>query len=75
MIKSDFGKLNDETKIKKNFNHGYHSIVNLVGYIDNKTFIQTKLADTLTSLKVNALIPNQIIKNTLNYMLKSNGGE
>ncbi len=74
LIKFDFGKLYSETKIKKNFNHGYHSIVNLVGYIDNKTFINTKLADTLTSLKINTLIPNQIVKNNLNYMLKVKWG-
>ena len=37
-IKFDFKKKkNINIRIKKAFNHGYHSIINLVGFIDNKS--------------------------------------
>ena len=42
LIKFDFKNINNiEKKIKKSFYHGYHSIINLIGYIDNKSFLKT----------------------------------
>ena len=65
---------NIEKKVKKSFNHGYHSIINLIGYIDNKSFANTKLKDTLESISINALIPNLILRNNLGFMIKEKWG-
>ncbi len=75
LIKFDFKNINNiEKKIKKSFYHGYHSIINLIGYIDNKSFIKTQIKDTITSITINALAPNLIMKNNLNYMYKNKWG-
>ena len=75
LIKLEFkNNKNIEKKVKKSFNHGYHSIINLIGYIDNKSFANTKLKDTLESISINALIPNLILRNNLGFMLKEKWG-
>ena len=75
LVKFDFKNQNNlEKKIKSDFNHGYHSIINLIGYIDNKSFMKTNLKDTLVSISINALVPNLIIRRNLNYMYKENWG-
>ena len=75
LIKLNFkNNKNIEKKVKKSFNHGYHSIINLVGYIDNKSFANTKLKDTLESISINALIPNLILRNNLGFMIKEKWG-
>jgi 3-oxoacyl-[acyl-carrier protein] reductase len=75
LIQLNFKTQNNlEKKIKIKFNHGYHTIINLIGYIDNKSFMKTKLKDTILSLTINALVPNLIIKNNLNYMTQEKWG-
>ena len=75
LVKFNFkNQKNIEKRIKKKFYHGYDTIINLVGYIDNKSFSQSSLQDTMTALKINALIPNLIIKNNLNFMIKNKWG-
>lgn len=77
LIKVDFSKLNNsnaEKIIKKKFNGKYNSIINLVGYIDNRSFKNTNLKSILTSLTINAIIPTLIIRENLNFMLKKNWG-
>ena len=75
LIKLEFkNNKNIEKKVKKSFNHGYHSIINLIGYIDNKSFANTKLKDTLESISINALIPNLILRNNLGFMLREKWG-
>ena len=75
LIKFNFkNNQNSEIKIKRTFNHGYHSIVNLIGYIDNKSFNNTKIKDTLEAISINALIPNLILKNNLAFMIKEKWG-
>ncbi len=77
LIKVDFSKLNNSNAakiIKKKFNGKYNSIINLVGYIDNRSFKNTNLKSILTSLTINAIIPTLIIRENLNFMLKKNWG-
>jgi len=75
LIKFNFkNNQNSEIKIRKTFDHGYHSIVNLIGYIDNKSFNNTKIKDTLEAISINALIPNLILKNNLGFMIKEKWG-
>ena len=75
LIKFNFkNNQNSEIKIKRTFNHGYHSIINLIGYIDNKSFNNTKIKDTLEAISINALIPNLILKNNLAFMIKEKWG-
>ena len=69
LIKSDFSKINSlniNKIVKKKFHANYDSIINLVGYIDNKSFKNTNLKSILSSLKINALIPTFIIRNIIN---------
>lgn len=74
-IKFDFKKKkNINIRIKKAFNHGYHSIINLVGFIDNKSYEKSNIQDTINSISINALIPNLIIKNNIRYMKKEKWG-
>ena len=77
LIKCDFSKVkssNINKAIKKNFNNNYDSVVNLVGYIDNKSFKNTNLKSILSSLMINALIPTFIIRNIVNLMLQKKWG-
>ena len=75
LIKFNFkNNQNSEIKIKRTFNHGYHSIINLIGYIDNKSFNNTKIKDTLEAISINALIPNLILRNNLNFMIRKKWG-
>lgn len=75
LIKFNFkNNQNSEIKIKKTFSHGYHSIINLIGYIDNKSFNNTKIKDTLEAISINALIPNLILRNNLNFMIRKKWG-
>ena len=63
-----------EYLIKKKFNNKYDSIVNLIGYIDNKSFKNTNLKSILKSLTINALIPILINKLLVQKMLKQKFG-
>ena len=73
LVKLDFKNLNfknTKTYINKKFNNRYDIFINLVGFIDNKSFENTNLQNLLTSLKINAIIPiliqQKIIKSMLN---------
>ncbi len=75
LIKYDFKNTkNLESQIKKKFNHGYHSIINLIGFIDNKSYMKSKMKDTITSITINALAPNLVIRNNLQFMIKNKWG-
>jgi NAD(P)-dependent dehydrogenase (short-subunit alcohol dehydrogenase family) len=63
-----------EYLIKKKFNNKCDSIVNLIGYIDNKSFRNTNLKSVLKSLTINALIPILINKLLIQKMLKQKFG-
>ena len=72
-LKSNFRNLNDKKIrefVKQLKSKKIANIVNLVGYIDNINYLKSNLENTISSLKVNTLIPNFIIKELLPYMIK-----
>ena len=75
LIKKDFASLNknnikNSLKIFKNFD----VIINLVGYIDNKSYFRSNYETLLKSLNANFLAPLFIIKNSINHMKKNKFG-
>ena len=60
LIESDFKKINNHNLAKilsTKFNKSFDIFINLIGYIDNKSFENTSLKEIQTSLKINSLIP------------------
>ena len=77
LTKLDLSKINDKNVnkiINKKFNGKYDSIINLVGYVDNKSFKNTNLKSILTSLTINAIVPMLIVRKGINFMLKKKWG-
>ena len=60
--------------ISKKFNKKYDSIINLIGYIDNKGFENTNLDSIVKSLTINTIIPILIEKRLVKKMLKQKWG-
>ena len=65
---------NIERLIIKKFNGKYDSIINLIGYVDNKGFENTNLSSILRSLTANALLPILIEKMLVKRMLSQKWG-
>ena len=77
IIKLDFSNYinsNIEKILKKKFSKNYSSIVNLIGYVDNKNFENTNLKSILRSISTNAIIPILIEKMLLKKMLSQHWG-
>ena len=77
LIKFDFANekyLVSEKLITKKFNKRYDSIINLVGYIDNKGFENTNLKNILKSLTANAILPILVEKISVRKMLTQKWG-
>ena len=55
--------------IKKKFGKDYDSIINLIGYVDNKSFDNTNLKSILRSLIANTITPILIEKILIKKML------
>ncbi len=77
IFKKDFSNLSNSNlnrflKIKEVSNND--TIINLIGFMDNKTFNNTSMDQTINSLKINMLIPIFIIRKNLGYMTKINYG-
>jgi len=66
--------LMSEKLITKKFNKKYDSIINLVGYIDNKGFENTNLKNILKSLIANAILPILVEKVSVKKMLTQKWG-
>ena len=60
--------------IRKKFNKKYDSVINLVGYVDNKGFENTNLNSILQSITTNALLPILIEKILVRKMLSQRWG-
>ena len=71
---SNYSNANIEKILKKKFNKRYDSVINLIGYVDNKDFENTNLMSILKSLATNAIIPILIEKMLLKNMLSQNWG-
>ena len=77
MIEFNFANNNNsniEKLITKKFNGKYDSIINLVGYIDNKGFENTNLKSILKSLTANTILPILIEKILVKRMLSQKWG-
>jgi len=75
LIKKNFALLykknfNKSLKIFKNFD----IIINLIGYIDNKSYYESNYDNLIKSLNANFLAPLFIIKNSINHMKKKKFG-
>ena len=75
LIKKNFALLDSKNfseslKIFKNFD----IIINLIGYIDNKSYYKSNYNNLLKSLNANFLAPLFIIKNSINHMKKKKFG-
>ena len=71
---ANYGNFNIEKLITTKFTGKYDSIINLVGYIDNKGFEKTNLNSILKSLTINAIIPILIEKMLVKRMLSQKWG-
>ena len=69
-----FNEKNTEKIISKKFSKKYDALINLVGYVDNKSFENTNLKSIIKTVKINALIPFLIEKKIVNKMLKQKWG-
>ena len=77
IIKFNFANYNNtniEKLMVKKFNEKYDSIVNLIGYVDNKGFENTNLNSILKSITINALMPILIEKMLVKRMLLQKWG-
>ena len=77
LIKFNFANdkyLISEKLIIKKFNEKYDSIINLVGYVDNKGFENTNLKNILKSLTANAILPILVEKVSVKKMLTQRWG-
>tara|TARA_B100002051_G_scaffold272804_1_gene310238 strand:+ start:136 stop:885 length:750 start_codon:yes stop_codon:yes gene_type:complete len=77
LVKLDLSNLsnsNIEILIKKKFNNKYDSIINLIGYVDNKSFEKTNFKSILKSLVANAILPILIEKILLKKMIAQRWG-
>ena len=77
LLKSDFNKISNKKinhLLKNKLVNNFDIIVNLIGFIDNKSYENYNLEDLINSLKVNTLIPNLIIRENINYMKKNKWG-
>ena len=71
---SNYNNLNIEKLMVKKFDGRYDSIINLVGYVDNKGFENTTLKSILKSLSANAIFPFLIEKILVKRMLAQKWG-
>jgi len=71
---SNYRNLAVEKLMAKKFNGKYDSVINLIGYVDNKSFENTNLNNILKSLTANALLPILIEKILLKKMLAQKWG-
>ena len=76
LIKFNFksATLKNNHMILNKFSNDYSCVINLVGYMDNKTFLNTSLNNTLEAIKINSLIPLLIIRHCLPKMKKNRFG-
>ena len=73
LVKADLSTLNYKKIIKK-FDNDYDIIINLIGYINNKSFEKSSIESLEKTLRINSLIPLIIIKKSIYKLLKKNWG-
>ena len=70
-IKSDFIKSNNLSPFLKD---KFDTVINLVGYINNKSFQKMNINDLINTFKVNTFLPTLIERNLLHGMIKNKWG-
>ena len=75
LIKKDFTLLNvkNSNRLLKNV-YSYDIIINLIGYIDNKSYLESNYQSLIKSLNANFIAPLFIIKNSIKWMEKNKFG-
>ena len=71
---ANYNNLDVKKLITKKFSGKYDSIINLIGYIDNKGFENTDLNSILKSLTINTILPILIEKMLVKRMLSQKWG-
>ena len=77
LIRCDFNKINEnncQKIIDKVFKDKFDIVVNLVGYIDNKSYQKSDLKSLIKSIKINTLIPMLIQRKIIKNMEKNKFG-
>ena len=72
LIKEDLSNL-DYKDIQNKFSNDYDIIINLIGYINGKSFEKFSLESLEKTLRTNSFIPQFIIRNSLKNMIKKMG--
>jgi len=70
-IKSDFTKTKNLSLFSKN---RFDTVINLVGYINNRTFLKMNINDLVNTFKVNTFLPILIQRDLLSKMIKNKWG-
>lgn len=73
LIKADLSSSNYKNTLKK-FDKNYDIIVNLVGYINNRSFEKFTIESLEKTLRVNSFIPLLLIRMSLTKMIKNKWG-
>ena len=63
-----------KTEINKKFNFSINSYVNLIGYVDNKSFNQTTYQSIVKSNNINAVMPLLLLQKLVKTMIKNKFG-
>ena len=77
IIKKNFSNFNTKAInnfCKKKLINEYAIFINLVGYMEKKTYFESDLESLIKSIKINALVPTLILKNVLKKMIKRQYG-
>lgn len=75
LIKANFNNISSINSIKKKIiKENIISYVNLIGFVSKKSYLKSNLSSLLKSLKLNSLIPNEILKLTIKNMTKKRFG-
>ena len=73
LIKEDLSNL-DYKDIQNKFSNDYDIIINLIGYVNGKSFEKFSLESLEKTLRTNSFIPQFIIRNSLKNMIKKKWG-
>lgn len=73
LIKEDLSIL-DYKDIQSKFGNDYDIIINLIGYINGKSFDEFNLESVEKTIRINSFIPQLIIRNSLKNMIKKKWG-
>jgi len=76
IVQFDLAKidLNIEKKLRKKFGKGYDSIINLIGYVDLKTYENTSYKNIVQTLSANSIFPFLIERMSVKKMLSKKWG-